>query len=80
MDPLIRNLYKTEKIEPFLFKSQIANTLVGHKAWSYSDEIEIDCQIYFQSIQEVFWEYERLTRKSGLELNAEKTEILRIDF
>ena len=30
-------------------------------------------------IQEVFYEYEKLTKRSGLELNADKTEILNLN-
>jgi hypothetical protein len=41
-------------------------------------DIAIVCKNNLGSVQEVFSEYERLTRKSGLELNADKTEILRI--
>jgi hypothetical protein len=40
--------------------------------------VAIVCRNNLGSVQEVFFEYERLTRKSGLELNADKTEILRI--
>jgi hypothetical protein len=48
------------------------------KASGYSDEIAIVCRNNLGSVQEVILEYERLTSKSGLELNADKTEILRI--
>ena len=52
--------------------------MVEHKAGGYADDISIVCRNTLGSLQEVFFEYERLTRKSGLELNADKTEILRI--
>ena len=78
MDPLIRNLNENKKIEPITFKSKRTNTAVKHKASGYADDIAIVCKNKLESVQEVFFEYERLTRKSGLELNADKTEILRI--
>jgi hypothetical protein len=78
MDPLIRNLNENKKIEPITFKSKQTNTVVKHKASGYADDIAIVCKNKLESVQEVFFEYERLTRKSGLELNADKTEILRI--
>ena len=52
--------------------------MVQHKASGYADDIAIICKKNLQSVREVFLEYERLTRKLGLELNADKTEILRI--
>jgi hypothetical protein len=78
MDPLIRNLNENKKIEPITFKSKLTHTVVKHKASGYADDIAIVCRNNLGSVQEVFFEYERLTRKSGLELNADKTEILRI--
>ena len=78
MDPLIRNLNENKKIEPITFKSQLTHTVVKHKASGYADDIAIVCRNKLGSVQEVFFEYERLTRKLGLELNADKTEILRI--
>ena len=54
------------------------HTVVKYKASGYADDISIVCKNNLGSVQEVFSEYERLTRKSGLELNADKTEILRI--
>jgi hypothetical protein len=77
MDPLIRNLNENKKIEPITFKSKITTTVVKHKASGYADDIAIVCKNTLGSVKEVFFEYERLTRKSGLELNADKTEILR---
>ena len=78
MDQLIRNLNKNKKIEPITFKSKLTHMVVKRKASGYADDIGIVCRNKLGSVQEVFFEYERLTRKSGLELNADKTEILRI--
>jgi hypothetical protein len=52
--------------------------VVKHKASGYADNIAIACRNKLGSMEEVFFEYDILTRKSGLELNADKTEILRI--
>ena len=46
------------------------------KAGAYSDDALTLCGSDNESVKGVFKQYERLTRKSGLELNAEKTEIL----
>ncbi len=76
----IDQIYENKKIEPITFKSKLTNSVVKHKASGYADDIAIVCKNKLESVQEVFFEYERLTRKSGLELNADKTEILRIGF
>jgi len=73
IDPLLRNLngnagitnIRVEKSQNFMFK-----------AAAYADEISIICKNNTKCIQQVFNEYERLTKHSGLELNADKTEIL----
>jgi hypothetical protein len=49
------------------------------KAAAFADDISVVCQKNWKSIQMVFTEYERLTRRSGLELNADKTEILSLN-
>jgi hypothetical protein len=78
MDPLIRNLNENKKIEPIIFESKLTYTVIKRKASGYADDIAIVCKNNLGSVQEVFFEYERLNRKSGLELYADKTEILRI--
>ena len=78
MDPLIGNLRGNKKIEPLQFKSRKTNTLVQHKASGYADDVATVCKNNLQSVQGVFREYERSTKKSGLEPNAVKTERSRI--
>jgi hypothetical protein len=78
MDPLIRILNENKKIEPIIFESKLTRMVVKHKASGYADDIATVCKNNLGSVQEVFFEYERLTRKLGLEPNADKTEILRI--
>ncbi len=58
--------------------SKLTHTLVKHEASGNTDDIAIVCKNSLGSVQEVFFEYERLTRKLGLDLNADKTEIWRI--
>jgi hypothetical protein len=74
IDPLLRNLNSNEGIIP-AFKVGKAT----FKAAAYADDISIICRNDSHSIKQVFVEYERLTKKSGLELNADKTEILNLN-
>jgi hypothetical protein len=48
-------------------------------AGAYADDISVVCLDEPQSVQEIFNEYSKLTSRSGLELNADKTEILRLN-
>jgi exonuclease III len=77
IDPLLRNLNKNKEIKriPIMNKGKICKNII-FKAAAYADDISIICEKSLKSIQNVFSEYERLTRRSGLELNADKTEIL----
>ena len=46
------------------------------KAGVYANDVLTICGADSESIQGIFRQYERLTKKSGMELNAEKTERL----
>lgn len=71
IDPLLRNLNANNEIK---FVKNLSKTLF--KAAVYADDISVICKKDSRSIQLVFNEYENLTKRSGLELNADKTEIL----
>ena len=81
IDPLLRNLNKNNLIKAINIKDKISkkDKKIKFKAAAYADDISIICKNDPQSIQEIFNEYNRLTNKSGLELNADKTEILIIN-
>ena len=46
------------------------------KAGAYADDVHTLSKADQESVQGIFTQYERLTKRSELELNAEKTEIL----
>jgi hypothetical protein len=78
IDPLIRNLNKNKKIIGISMKTKMSNKRFEHKSSGYADDISIICRDSRECLEGIFEEYQRLTRRSGLELNAEKTEILRL--
>lgn len=78
IDPLIRNIKENPVIEGITLKSKLNNVSEEFKVSGYADDIAIICKSNSHSISAVFKEYERLTRMSGLELNADKTEILNL--
>ena len=74
MEPMLRNLEANERIV------SITTVALGvlPKAYAYADDVNATIKNDPRAVQEVFNEYARLTRLSGLELNADKTEIMRI--
>jgi exonuclease III len=73
IDPLIRNIEHNENIRPLELNVN-NNETVKIKSVAYADDITIICK-NSESLQFIFNEYERLSRYSGLILNADKTEI-----
>ena len=75
MEPLLRNIEANPLIE------NVRSTLLDSelpKTYAYADDVNCvmkDCPI---ALQALFDEYERLTAMSGLELNADKTELIRL--
>ena len=80
IDPLLRNINNSHKIRSI--KPDVDLNLKQSKyfkAGAYADDISVVCPDDRLSVQEVFNEYNRLTLRSGLELNADKTEVLRLN-
>jgi exonuclease III len=76
IDPLIRNLNSHNEIKAIELTTSITGENVNYKAGAFADDVGAVCKGDIKSVQNVFTQYEKLTRKSGLELNADKTEIL----
>ena len=75
MEPLLRNIESNARIKSL--KSEVLNSEVP-KLYAYADDVNSVIKNDQESLQEMFREYERLTNLSGLQLNADKTEILPI--
>jgi hypothetical protein len=77
IDPLLRNLNNNSEITPVKFICPLKNKPVkAHKACGFADDVSVICIDDGISLKQIFREYQRLTDKSGLTLNADKTEIL----
>ena len=75
MEPLIKSIEKNQDIEP-IFSRGVGSNLP--KIYAYADDVNCVTKDTPGCTQIFFEEYERLTKLSGLMLNADKTEILRI--
>ena len=73
MEPLLRNIEANGNID------QIQTRKLGllPKAYSYADDLSCVTRNSAGCLQGIFDEYSRLTKLAGLELNAEKTELMR---
>jgi exonuclease III len=79
IDPLLRNINKSKNIKGITIRQKNNDNSITFKAGAYADDVSVMCMNENESIQGVFNEYSRLTNRSGLELNAEKTEILQLN-
>ena len=72
MEPLLLNLENNPEILPINTES------MGDlpKVYAYADDVNCAISQTPESVQHVFNEYEKLSRRSGLILNADKTELL----
>ena len=75
IEPLLRNIEKNNNIRT-ITSSDLEAALP--KVLAYADDVNSIVSNDPVTVQEIFNEYQRLTKMSGLELNAEKTEILPI--
>ena len=74
MEPMIANIEANPNISSI--RSRKLDSELP-KAYTYADDLNCVIRNTRKGLQSIFDEYSRLTRQSGLELNADKTEILR---
>ena len=79
IDPLIRNINSNSKIKQVVIKNSKNRLLNSHKASGFADDISVICRNDRESVELIFKEYQRLTDKSGLTLNADKTELINLN-
>ena len=73
MEPLLRNIESNRNIKGV--QSSMMDCELP-KVYAYADDVNGLIANDGTSLQELFNEYGRLTNKSGLQLNADKTEIM----
>ena len=73
---MLRNINADPVITITPLKYKITKEHINYKARAFADKVDVFCKNDITSIQAVFSQYEKLTKRSGLELNADKNEIL----
>ena len=76
IDPVIRNIISSIEIKMIWLITPRSMEKIELKAGAYVDDVLVVCGADNESVNGIFKQYERLTRKSGLKLNAEKTEFV----
>ena len=77
IDPLLRNVDNNTKIKGIKITTDLRGSRT-YKINGYADDIAVTTLDDQDSLDQIFKEYERLSLRSGLELNADKTEIIRL--
>ena len=75
MEPLLRNIEENQQIEAL--SSEVLGGALP-KTYAYADDVNVIAKNSPLGLQEIFNEYGRLTGASGLELNADKTELMHL--
>lgn len=75
MEVLIKNITMNKKIKPI---SSVTLDYIWPIVFGYADDIQVLISNDQVSINEVFHEYSKFSKMSGLALNSEKTEIFKI--
>ena len=76
MEPLIRNITANRSIEQLESRRY---DIVFPKCIGYADDVSILTTNSINCVRETIKEYEKFTKISGLQLNADKTEIFKLD-
>ena len=76
IEPLLRNIVGNNLIENISVR-KLNKTLP--KAYAYADDVSAVCKNSYEAVRAIFHEYSRMSKLSGLVLNADKTEILRVN-
>jgi Reverse transcriptase (RNA-dependent DNA polymerase) len=75
IEPVLRNLQVNDNIQAITCNRL---NFTWPKVLAYADDISVITQNNHRSIQAIFTEYDRLSKASGLFLNADKTELFNI--
>jgi len=78
IDPLIRNIERNKKIKAIELRTSLSNKIIKPKSGAFADDVGTITKGDKVTIDEVFKEYRRFSKISGIEINEAKTEIMRL--
>ena len=77
IEVLLIAIRSNKKIEPYKYSSAI-NAIISHKVEAYADDVNLILPRKEESIREVFSLLDKFEELSGLKVNTDKTQVLRI--
>jgi len=81
IDPLIRKIQNNPEIKPVQIpRSQISNINLSSKIAGFADDIGMAVNNDENTISNIFKDYKTFSNLSGIELNLDKTEILKMNI
>jgi len=78
IDPLLRNIERNNRIKAITLRTPLTNIKIGPKSGAFADDVGTITKGDRISIDEVFKEYKRFSKMSGIEINETKTEIMKM--
>ncbi len=79
IDPLMRKIEKNENIKPIpIPRSRYSNIVINTKTGGFADDVGLVIRNDPESIKYVFEDYSLFSQMSGICLNVDKTEILKL--
>jgi len=81
IDPLIRKIENNPEIKSIpIPRSRLTNIKISNKIGGFADDIGVAIKNDSNSIKNVFKDYGEFSRLSGIKLNIDKTEVLKLNF
>ena len=80
IDPLIRKIENNPLIKPVPIKpSRFSNVKITNKVGTFADDVGMAVKNDEQTVNEIFKTYNKFSALSGIELNVDKTEFLKLN-
>jgi exonuclease III len=78
IDPLLRNIERNNQIKAITIRTPLTNSKICPKTGAFADDVGTITKGDKVSIDEVFREYKRFSKMSGIEINETKTEVMKM--
>ncbi len=78
IDPLIRNIESNKKIKAITLNTPLTNSKINPKSGAFADDVGTITKGDKTTLDEIFKEYKRFSKVSGIEINETKTEIMKL--
>jgi len=78
IDPLLRNIERNNRIKAITINTPLTNSKISPKTGAFADDVGTLTRGDKTTLDEIFKEYKRFSKMSGIEINETKTEIMKM--